>query len=78
MPFIELAKVKIDNIRMQEALQKLEEFVSSSEGGNLNSRLRLIVTPNPEIIVSAQTDPKLLEILNSVQRCFINSQTAWI
>jgi len=65
MPFIELAKVKIDNIRMQEALQKLEEFVSSSEGGNLNSRLRLIVTPNPEIIVSAQTDPKLLEILNN-------------
>ena len=52
-----LANILVDNITLIESLQKLEEFVESKKP-------KLIVTPNPEMIVAAQDDPELMQILN--------------
>ncbi|OGC07755.1 hypothetical protein A2526_02670 [candidate division WOR-1 bacterium RIFOXYD2_FULL_36_8] len=54
---ITLANIKIDNVTLWESLQKLEEFIVSGKP-------HLIVTPNPEMIVAAQTDKELFDILN--------------
>lgn len=58
MSFIELAKIKIDNVTLEEALSVLEVFIASKKP-------HLIVTPNPEIIVAAQEDLSLMKILNN-------------
>jgi N-acetylglucosaminyldiphosphoundecaprenol N-acetyl-beta-D-mannosaminyltransferase len=55
---IELAGIKIDNVTMAEAIKKLEDFI-------LEKSPHLIVTPNPEIIVNAQADEELRNILNN-------------
>ncbi|MFW6110355.1 MAG: WecB/TagA/CpsF family glycosyltransferase [Patescibacteria group bacterium] len=51
--------VGVDNVSMQEALQKLEKLITS---GRLHN---YIVTPNPEFIVAAQKDPDFKNILNA-------------
>lgn len=58
MNSIELAGVKVDNVTLAECLGKLEEFLAEKTP-------RLIVTPNPEMIVAAQEDEELFNILNN-------------
>ncbi|OGC36938.1 hypothetical protein A3J90_07850 [candidate division WOR-1 bacterium RIFOXYC2_FULL_37_10] len=58
MDCVKLAGIKIDNITLQDSLQKLEEFIKSGSP-------HLITTPNPEIIVAAQKDRELFDIINN-------------
>lgn len=58
MNIVEFAGVKVDNVTLKEALEKVKEFLSSSQP-------HLIVTPNPEMIVAAQSDQELKQILNN-------------
>lgn len=58
MNSIELAGVKVDNITLAESLGKLEEFIAERTP-------HLIATPNPEMIVAAQEDEELFNILNN-------------
>jgi len=55
---INFAGIQVDNVTLEEAALKAEEFVRSGKP-------HLIVTPNPEIIVTSQDDHELREILNS-------------
>lgn len=55
---VTFAGIKVDNITLDEAAAKALSFLNSREP-------HLIVTPNPEIIVSSQNDPELLETINS-------------
>jgi N-acetylglucosaminyldiphosphoundecaprenol N-acetyl-beta-D-mannosaminyltransferase len=55
---IDLAGVKVDNVTLAESLGKLEEFLAEKTP-------HLIVTPNPEMIVAAQEDEELFNILNN-------------
>lgn len=57
MQIVDFAGVKVDNVALDEAVARAEEFIAS--GGQ-----HLIVTPNPEIIVTAQNDRELREIIN--------------
>jgi len=52
---VDFAQIKVDNVTLEEAAAAAFEF----------STPNLIVTPNPEIIVAAQNDPELKEIVNS-------------
>ena len=54
---VEILGVKIDNLTMEEALQKIEGFLT-------DGRQHYIVTPNPEFLVLAQKDEKFRQILN--------------
>ncbi|MFA4906364.1 MAG: WecB/TagA/CpsF family glycosyltransferase [Candidatus Margulisiibacteriota bacterium] len=58
MNTIELARVKVDNVTLSDALSRLEEFISEKTP-------HLIATPNPEMIVAAQEDEELFNILNN-------------
>jgi len=55
---VELSGIKIDNVTMGEAIEKLDRFI-------IERSPHLIVTPNPEIIVNAQDDEELKNILNN-------------
>lgn len=55
---IELAGIKVDNITLDESIEKLKELVSGKTP-------HLIVTPNPEMIVASQKDQELKEIINT-------------
>ena len=55
---IRVLGVDIDNITFSEAVQKAEEILSERSQG-------LIVTPNPEMIMAAQKDVELRNIVNS-------------
>ncbi len=46
---IKLAGIKVDNITMDEAITKLDDFITSWEA-------LVIAPPNPEMIVSPQQD----------------------
>lgn len=52
-----ILNVRIDNLAKNEALAKAREFLHSSAQ-------HLIFTPNPEMLVEAQTDPYFQEVLN--------------
>lgn len=52
------AGIQVDNVTLIEAIAKVREFLGSSV-------LHMIVTPNPEMIVAAQDDQELKEIINS-------------
>lgn len=52
-----ILEVRIDNLAKNEALAKAREFLHSSAQ-------HLIFTPNPEMLVQAQTDPYFQEVLN--------------
>lgn len=54
---IELAGIKIDNVTLDESISKLDQFIEEKTP-------RLIITPNPEMIVNAQSDSLLKEIIN--------------
>ena len=49
--------VRIDNVSMDEALNKIRDFLN-------DSRQHYIVTPNPDFLVLAQRDGEFREILN--------------
>src|SRR5687767_14817035 len=53
-------KVKIDDISMEQAIKKVEQWLESSKD---NKRYR-IVTPNPEFLMLAQKDEQFRSILN--------------
>ncbi|MFA6549509.1 MAG: polysaccharide pyruvyl transferase CsaB [Candidatus Margulisiibacteriota bacterium] len=55
---VDFSGIKVDNVTLTEAAQKAEEFIKSRQP-------HLIVTPNPEIIVTAQDDPDLKHIMNA-------------
>lgn len=57
MDRVDFAGIKVDNISLIEAVTKVKEFLQSCGP-------KLIVTPNPEIIVAAQKDPELKNIIN--------------
>ena len=54
---IEFARIKVDDCSMAEALARAEALLNDPEP-------RVIVTPNPELIVAAQKDAELKEIVN--------------
>ncbi|MFH1710256.1 MAG: polysaccharide pyruvyl transferase CsaB [bacterium] len=55
---ISILGVGIDNLKMEDAVKKAEELLSSKDPG-------LIVTPNPEMIMASLKDVELREIINS-------------
>jgi N-acetylglucosaminyldiphosphoundecaprenol N-acetyl-beta-D-mannosaminyltransferase len=54
---VDFAGIKVDNLDLVEALQRLDEIMHSEPG--------MIVTPNPEMIVTSQHDEALKSMLNS-------------
>ena len=54
----EILGVKIDNLTLNEALQKAKDFLYSNKHN-------LIFTPNPEMLVDAQSDDYFKKVLNS-------------
>ncbi|MDI6731982.1 MAG: WecB/TagA/CpsF family glycosyltransferase [Candidatus Margulisbacteria bacterium] len=58
METVSFAGVKVDNLSLLEAIQRVGKYLQES-------RPHLIVTPNPEIIVTAQKDHELREIINN-------------
>ncbi len=54
---VNILGVRVDNIELNQAIEKCEEFISSKNP-------HLIFTPNPEIIMQSQKDNNLKEILN--------------
>ncbi|MDO8592793.1 MAG: WecB/TagA/CpsF family glycosyltransferase [bacterium] len=57
MDKINILGVNIANVSKTEALEKLEEYLKGQ-------RQHMIVTPNPEIILAAEADQELLNIMN--------------
>ncbi|MBU0502074.1 MAG: WecB/TagA/CpsF family glycosyltransferase [Candidatus Margulisbacteria bacterium] len=55
---MDFAGIKVDNITLDEAASKILEFIKAGTP-------RLIVTPNPELIVAAQEDQELRKIINN-------------
>ena len=55
---MDLLGVRIDNVTMDEAVKKTEEFLSED-------KMHLICTPNPEMVMTAQNDEEFKKILNS-------------
>jgi N-acetylglucosaminyldiphosphoundecaprenol N-acetyl-beta-D-mannosaminyltransferase len=58
METVNFAGIKVDNVTLDECKAKVEGFLSSGDR-------HLIVTPNPEIIVTLQKDQELKGIVNS-------------
>ena len=52
------AGIHVDNVTLNEAIDKVRGFFASADP-------HMIVTPNPEMIVAAQADQELKEIINS-------------
>ena len=57
MSKVEILNVKIDNLSLQEVLEKSDQFLNSKNQ-------YYIVTPNPEFLVKARKDKNFKEILN--------------
>lgn len=55
---VDILGVKVDNVTYEGALERIEQFLK-------DGRKHYIVTPNPEIVVLAQKNHELQEILNS-------------
>ena len=67
MKKIDVLGVKFDNVDMQEAIEKCKEFIS---GPNSN----LIVTPNPEIVMSAKENEDAVLITVTDNGCGIPAE----
>ena len=57
MEKIDVLGIKFDNVNMQEAVEKCQEFVASDSS-------HLIVTPNPEIVMAAKDNEEFKNIIN--------------
>ena len=55
---IDILGIKFDNVNMQEAINKCKGFINSSNSN-------LIVTPNPEIVMTAKDNEDFKNIINS-------------
>ena len=55
---MEILDVRIDEVTMDEAVKKVENFLSQD-------KLHLICTPNPEMLMTARVDDEFMRILNS-------------
>jgi len=55
---VDILGVKIDNVSFEEAVNKVEGFIR-------DNRKYYVVTPNPEIVILAQKDHQLRQVLNS-------------
>ncbi|MFA6431035.1 MAG: WecB/TagA/CpsF family glycosyltransferase [Candidatus Margulisiibacteriota bacterium] len=55
---INFAGIQVDNVTLEEAEEKAEAFI-------ISRKPHIIVTPNPEIIVTSQEDHELRDIVNS-------------
>lgn len=55
---IDFAGIKVDNVNMAEAVKVVRHLIAARSPA-------LVVTPNPEIIVTAQQDEELKRIVNS-------------
>lgn len=60
MAKIDILGVKFDNVSMDEAVAKCEEFLKGDKGN-------LIVTPNPEIVMRAKDDEEFKSIINEAE-----------
>jgi N-acetylglucosaminyldiphosphoundecaprenol N-acetyl-beta-D-mannosaminyltransferase len=58
MSTVDLAGIKVDNVTLDEAVSRVEMLIASGKP-------HLVATPNPELIVAAQNDAALKEILNN-------------
>lgn len=67
---IDIFGVKIDNLTMDEALERIREFLT---GG----KQHYIVLPYSEFIVRAQKDEELLKILNNADLSLCESRGLW-
>lgn len=59
MKIADFSSIKVDNLSLEEAVDRVGEFLHDA------SLPHYIVTPNPEIIVAAQKDLALREIINA-------------
>ncbi len=57
MESIEIFGVKIHNIRFNDAVKELEKFLKGNE-------LKVLYTPNPEIVMGAKDDCSLRDLIN--------------
>lgn len=57
MSTVELAGIVVDNVTLDGAVARVENFIESNQP-------HLVVTPNPEMIVAAQTDAELRTVIN--------------
>ena len=55
---MDILGVRIDEVNMEEALEKAKEFLNSDQ-------INMIFTPNPEFIINADKDEEFKNILNS-------------
>ncbi|MFZ5988701.1 MAG: WecB/TagA/CpsF family glycosyltransferase [Bacillota bacterium] len=53
---VDILGIPVDNVTMEEAVNRVEEFLQSSE-------INTVYTPNAEIMMAAQRDPSLKKIL---------------
>ena len=60
MDRINVLGIGFDNVTMEEAILKCEDFLKKEEGN-------LIVTPNPEIVMKAKDDEEFKEVINSAE-----------
>lgn len=60
MEKIDVLGIKFDNVNMEEAIQRCEEFLKENSGN-------LIVTPNPEIVMKAKDSQEFKDIINSAE-----------
>lgn len=58
MEKINILGIDFDNVTMQEAVNKCNEFLN-------NNKLNMVVTPNPEIVMIAKDDEEYRKIINS-------------
>lgn len=59
---IKILGVEIDNVNIDEALQRTKELIENS-----NKSCQLVVAPNTEFIMAAQKDKEFFEILKSAK-----------
>ena len=56
---VSILNIKIDKVNMEEAKNKVKKVLKKEQDSSF-----MIVTPNPEIVMRAQTDMELARILN--------------
>ncbi len=75
MPKVLIAGVGFDAVSQEQALQRIEDFLvgkavrsaQTAWGSQRPPKKFLIVTPNPEMVMAAQTDLVFRKVLNSAQ-----------
>jgi len=68
---LDILGVKIDNLTMDEALEKIGQFLKSKDQ-------HYIVLPYSEFIVGAQKDKEFKEILNKAHLCLCEGRGLWL